>query len=344
MNLRIVGSLVRKDLFLYFQNRFIAVITLIGLAFYILVFFLMPESVNESVEIALNAPIVPAFFGQFEEKGLRLRKTSNLEELEALVSTGEVSAGIAVGSRNGKPVLSLYFPSDIPAEFRDSIEVMAKEFSYALAGESSPLEIDEIVLGADLMGDQIAPRDRLRPLLAVLIIVMETLGLASLISEEIERRTLVALDVTPMRIGDFYLSKGITGFILAFTQVLLFMLIVGGLGLAPILILVVLVLGAVMSIGMGFLVGAIGRDFVSVLYIGILIMVPLMVPTFGVLFPGSLSGWVKAIPSYYLIDAMNRVASYGSGWSDVWKNLVILAGFDVVLVAAGICALRRKVS
>ena len=59
-------------------------------------------------------------------------------------------------------------------------------------------------------------------------------------------------------------------------------------------------------------------------------------------FPGSITGWIKVIPSYYLVDTIHRVANFGSGWGDIWANLLILLAFTVVIMAAGILLLRRK--
>jgi len=55
-----------------------------------------------------------------------------------------------------------------------------------------------------------------------------------------------------------------------------------------------------------------------------------------------ISGWVKAIPSYYLVDAVHRAANFGSGWGEVWQSLLMLLGFDVAFVWVGVMALRRR--
>jgi len=60
------------------------------------------------------------------------------------------------------------------------------------------------------------------------------------------------------------------------------------------------------------------------------------------MFPGAVTGWVKVIPSYYLVDTVHRVANFGAGWGDVWLNLLILLGCDLALTWIGIIALRRK--
>ena len=77
--------------------------------------------------------------------------------------------------------------------------------------------------------------------------------------------------------------------------------------------------------------------------IGLIAFVILSIPAFGVMFPGAVTGWVKAVPSYYLVDTLYQVSSFGAGWGDIWQNLLILIGFDVVLVWIGILGIRRKI-
>ncbi len=93
----------------------------------------------------------------------------------------------------------------------------------------------------------------------------------------------------------------------------------------------------------GFLLASVGHDFFSIMGWGILVMVALVFPAFTVLFPGSLSGWIKAIPSYWLVDIVNRVTGYGGrvGGNGPAACSWLLA-FDVVLAAAGIAALNLK--
>jgi ABC-2 type transport system permease protein len=214
--------------------------------------------------------------------------------------------------------------------------------AYQLTGQSLNVEITQEVLGQDLLGTPVPPRDRMRPLIAVMIIFMEMLGLANLMTEEVEKRTAQALLVTPATVFDLFTAKSIAGIGLAFVQAILVMIIVGGMNINPILILVVLLLGAVLVTGLSFLVSAFARDFMSVLAWSVPFLVIMFVPALGVLLPGVITGWVKVIPSYYLVDTIHRVANYGSGWGDVWSSLLILLGYTLVIIAAGILVLRRK--
>jgi len=68
--------------------------------------------------------------------------------------------------------------------------------------------------------------------------------------------------------------------------------------------IVTLLLGAVLVTGFGMVAGAFGRDFLETLFVSMLFMIPLMIPAFGALFPGSTATWIKVLPTYGLVDAV----------------------------------------
>jgi len=143
-------------------------------------------------------------------------------------------------------------------------------------------------------------------------------------------------------VRDLFTAKGIMGVSLAFGQAALFMAIVGGMSQQSLIVLVALLLGAVLVTGIGFLIGSVAKDMLSAMPWLLVAFIPLIIPTFSVMFPGTITGWVKVIPSYYLVDTVHRAANFGAGWGDIWLNLLILLGFDLVIVWIGIMALRRK--
>jgi len=349
VNWRIIGALVAKDFSLFFRNRFFALITVLGLVAYLVIYFVMPKAVNENLEIGLYAPVMLPAFEQMQGEGLEIEQVESEELLKEGVTEGQYVAGIALPAdmmesfmSGQKPRISVYFASDMPEEIKDAVEFLIRELAYQQTGQPLAVEVSEEILGTDMAGMQIPPRDRMRPLFAILIIMTETFGLANLISEEVERRTINALLVTPVSVKDLFTAKGITGVSLAFVQAALFMVIVGGMSRQPLIILAALLLGAVLVTGIGFIIGALGKDMMSVMAWGMVTLIPLFIPSFGVMFPGAVTGWVKVIPSYYLIDMVHRVANFGAGWGDIWLNLLILLGFDIALVLIGIMALRRK--
>ena len=349
MNWRIIGTLVSKDLSLFFRKKGILALTVLGLVFYLIIYFVMPSTANENLKIGVYAPELPPVFEHLPEEGLELSVVDSEEELKDRVSDGTFIVGIFIPhdfiekiNAGQKPDIQLFFTADAPDEIKGSMETLVNEFAYLFTGQTLTVEVSEEILGQDLLGAPIPPRDRLRPLLAIFIIFMEILGLAHLITEEVERRTAQALLVTPATVIDIFTAKSIAGIGLAFVQAVLFMAIVGGMNLNPIIILVVLFIGAALATGLSFLISSFAKDFMSVLAWSVPVLVILIIPSLGIMIPGAITRWVKAIPSYYLVDAVHRVANYGSGWGDVWNSLLILLAYTVVIVGVGILVLRRK--
>ena len=348
MNLRAIGALISKDFSLFFKNRFFALMTALGIVFYLAIYFLMPSSVDETLVIGLYAPVMPPAFELTEEEGLEFQMAESEAALKEAVIEGEYLAGIALPAdimdrfaSGQKPRVNVYFASSVPEELKDGVVVLIEELAYQETGLGFEASEPEI-LGPDMMGMQIPPRDRMRPLFAIFIMLFEIFGLAVLISEEVERRTIQALLVTPMTLKDLFAAKGAVGMTLAFGQAVLFMGIVGGMSQQPLIILATLLLGGVLVTGVGFLLAALGKDMMSVMGWFVIALVILVIPSFGVVFPGTVSGWAKVIPSYYLVDTVHRVSNFGAGWGDIGYNLLILLGFAVALVWIGIIALRRK--
>ena len=349
MNPHLISNLVRKDLTLFFRNRFFAVITVLGLITYLVVYFVMPGSVNDTLEIGIYSPVSITSFSEFDGEGLEFMPVSSEELLRQKVIDGDYIAGISLPAdtltrltESETADIKVFYGADIPDEIKDAIAVVIQELGYMETGQTLDIGISEEVLGPDLGGTPLAPRDRLRPLFAVMLIMVETMGLATLISVEIERRTINALLVTPATVIDVFVAKGIAGVSLAFGQAALFMAIVGGLNQQPLVVPAALFLGALLVIASGFIIGSMAKDILSVLAWSMPVIIILVIPSLAIAFPGSVTGWVEALPSYYLVDTVHRASNFGSGWGDVWQNLLILAGFDLLLMLVGIAVLRRR--
>lgn len=345
-----IGALVAKDLLLFARNRFFAFITVLGLVFYVLIYFLLPRTVDETIDFAVYAdPMPPALEQIFAEGGVDLVVMGSEAALRRAILDGDVAAGMVLPAdllprlRAGeRPVVQVYLAADTPPEVRGVYQILVEGLALALSGNRIQIDAHEEVLGPDMSGEQIAPRDRMLPLLAIFLLLMEMLGLSSLLAEEIQTGTIRALLITPLTTADLFLAKGITGVATALAQAVILMAVTGALARAPLLILLTLLLGAVLATAVGFLIAAVGKDMMSVLGWGIPAIILLSVPAFGVMFPGTVTAWAQVLPSYYLVDTVHRVLNMAATWGQVWPNLLILFGFDLALLAAGILALKRR--
>jgi ABC-2 type transport system permease protein len=244
--------------------------------------------------------------------------------------------------RGEKPDVKIYFSPETTEVTRDLVRVLVEGMSYEQTGQITDVNSMEIVLGPDLLGRDIPLRDRMRPLFAVLLLLMEMFGIAQLLIVEAERRTVQGLLVTPVRIRELFAAKCITGVLLAFVQAALFMVIAGGMNNRPLIIITALLLGALLVTGISFLIGALSRDFMSSMGWIFVALIVLIVPAVGIMMPGTITGWAKIIPSYYVVLPVHQAVHYGSGWGEVWHYLLALAGFNLAFLSIGIAALRRK--
>jgi len=350
MNWRTVGALLKKDIALFMANRFYLLMTVVGLIFYVAAYFVLPRTVNESLSLAMYAPTMPSAFQQLaKQPGTVIKLLDSEDAVRQAVLNGSCQAGIAlppdiltVWANGGRPKVTVFYQAGSPPEVADAITALVKELSYAQTGQALTADVTQETLGPDMLGMQVALRDRMRPLLAVFILLLEIMSLASLITVEIEQGTARALLVTPMRTTELYAAKAVLGVGLALVQAVLFMGMVGGLSHQPAIILLTFLIGSVLVVGTGFLMAALSKDVTAVTGWGVLVFVILAIPGLGSLVPGLLSGWAKVIPSYFLTDTVTRVTNYGAGWGDVAGNLAILAVVSAALVVLGLVTLRRR--
>jgi ABC-2 type transport system permease protein len=350
MSGRVIAILAAKDAALYFKNRFFAVITVLSLAVMIGAYFLMPAAMDDSLAFAIYAPVLPsALAQQMAAEGVAIESLPSEEALKAAVAGGDAQAGIVLPpdmteriAAGERPQARLYLAANLPPEFGEVYQLFVRELGFMIGGDPLSIETQSEVLGPDLAGAPIPPRDRMLPMFAVFVLMMETLGLASLITVEVESGTLRALLVTPMRVSDLFAGKGLVGVGLAFGQAAVLTAVTGGLAREPGLVLAALLLGAALVTGLAFLIASFARDMLSVLGWGILVLLLLAIPGLALLLPGLASGWARLLPSYYLVDTMHRVMNFGAGWADVWPNLAILAGWAAACLALGAAVLRRR--
>lgn len=350
MNSRIIKALLKKETALFLSNRFYLLITVVGLVLYIAIYFVLPPQTDEKLSLAMHSRVVPPAFSQLNDhKGISIEYFDDEDSLKEAVLNRDYQAALSLPydimetwAAGGKPEVTVYFASSATSEIHAIIKSLVKELSYIQTGQALNFETTEEILGPDMTGEQIALRDRMRPLFAVFILLVEILTLAGLIAVEIEQGTARALLVTPLRISELFAAKGILGFGLAFGQAVLFMGLVGGFAHQPFIILTALIIGSIMAVGIGFLLASAVRDVNAVTGWGMLVLLLMALPGFGLVIPGLISSWVKIIPSYYLTDTVNRVANYGAGWGDVGMNLVIMTSFSFIVIWAGMMTLRKR--
>ncbi len=362
----IVAAIVRKDLTTFGRDRLWMVLTPLALIAFAVLFWLMPARVDETLVVGVHPPVVASALrlavgvggGEAQAEGLRIVTYASEADLAAAIA-GTASADgdrplvglslpidVLVRARLGQPVTArVYADVAVPDEVRGAMTSAVRELVATVAGTPLPVawSTDDVeVLGVDRAGAQIPLRERMRPMLAFMVLLTESLALAGLVAIEVSQRTATALLATPARVVDVLAAKGIVGTLLAFTQAVLLLAVTRSFGAGWGALLLATLLGAMLMAAVGMLSGAAGRDFMGTLFTGMAFLLVLAVPAIAVLFPGSAAPWVVALPSYGLIQAMVGASAYGQGIGDLIAPLASAAAWVAVVFAAGWWVLGRK--
>jgi ABC-2 type transport system permease protein len=366
----IVRAIVAKDLREFSRDRLWMVLTPLMLVVYVGLLWLLPSTVEESINVGVYARGMTGSFAEaFDsdavstDAALRVVPFEDPAVLEAAVIEGaevEVEGekytvdigmafpdGLAHSLSAGEPAtVTIYVDAAVPAEVQTAMSALVREATYAMAGVGLPVtqpEQELVVVGEDRVGVQISPQDRMTPLIAVMVLLVESMALAGLVAVEIQSRTAKAVVASPASVADLLSAKGLTGTVLAFSQAGLVLLLVGAFGHEPLLLLLALLIGSVMTAGFGMLAGSAGRDFMTTIFISMVFIIPMAVPAIAALFPGAASVWVQILPTYGFIETIVGVTAYGQGWSDSLGYLALSAAWCVGIFAAGWFILRRRV-
>lgn len=351
-----IGTLIRKDFKLFFRNQFFAVVTILGIIAFIGVFYLMPGEPDDTIAIAVYLPPnVDPNTREFLIDTMEAEPLPTEGALYSSVEKGDHLAGVVLtvetieSIRRGEPVtLEVLTAPGTSQELEQALKVifLVGFNNLQLDTGTNKINVDDkiTVLGPDLLGigESISLRDRMLPLLILTIFSIELMGLANLISEEVERKTAQALLVTPLTSNQFFFSKAVMGIGLALTEVIVIILATGKITTSPGIIFTALFTGSLMITGVAFLIASIARDLLSVLSWSTLFLLILSLPGISIMFPTMTGSWIKAIPSYYLTDVLNKTLNYGSGWKDAVLSLGILGASGLILLFCGSFLLKRK--
>lgn len=340
MSFRRVGVLLSKE-FLYGSRSYMFIFAIVGPVIISLVISLIFGTLFSEI------PKV----GVFDEGDSRMvsllqetdsidsREYAVISEMTRDVERGTVDMGIVVPPGFDAAVVAgdateikAYVWGESLAKSRTIIGVTIADLIRNIAGQEAPVDIITTTLGDEM---SIPWNDRLLPLIVLISMFLGGLMLpATSLATEKEKRTLVALEVTPVSMTEVFLSKGMLGFILSLFMGIFILILNQAFGTQPALLTIVLALGAVMAAELGMLLGAFVRDFATLFAIWKTAGIILFAPVFIFLFP-QIPEWIGRIfPTYYILQPVVEISQLGGGWSDIAVNVFALIGWDVALLVA----------
>ena len=176
MNLSAVRAIVRKDFTAFLRDRFYLFMTVLGIVFYVGIFWFLPSTVERNHRNGRG----PNRHGRLLRRAGGRRRVgintfASAADLEAAIRDGD---GPAVGlafpddfasqvAAGNETAVTLFVTAEVPAEVRGGLSSMVREMAYLAAG-NAPLVMfpseDEVLLGVDRAGDQVSLQETMRPL------------------------------------------------------------------------------------------------------------------------------------------------------------------------------------
>jgi ABC-2 type transport system permease protein len=348
-----IAAIFVADVRSWTREKVFFILSFLGVFIYAGISFLMPDVVDESFRIGVRMPAgAPSFLP--DEEGLEIVRFETTEALVAELKEGE--RDILVGldfaddtvlrvAQGLPPLVNVHVSPKAPPELTEAARVMVTELAYAAVGKPLPVTMPDekaVVVGEDKVGKQASLRARMRPMAALLVLALELMSIASLVSKDLMNRTVVAVLATPATVADWVMAKVLFGAFVAFIQAFLLLTLIGAIFVAPLELTLLVVLGTLLYTGLGLVAGAQARDFTEVLFYAFALLMPTVIPAFAVLLPGSTSPFVKFIPTYPLALAIFD-ASNGAPFSVLLPNMLWVGGWVFVLLTIGIVVVTRRV-
>ena len=347
MNLKHIGTLLGKE-FLHGPKNYIFVMAIvmpivISLLFSLLLGTFFTGTPKLGIADEGSSQLVTMFE---QQASISTKEYGTVSELKQAVESGAVDMGIVLPDgfdssvKQGKKIeITAYTWGESLAKNRIILGVTIANLVRELTGQEAPVDIETITLGDEV---SIPWSDRLLPLVVLMAIFLGGLMLpsTSLINEK-EKKTFEALVITPASVGDILAAKGLLGLILSLFMGVVILILNQAFGAEPVLLVMVLALGAIMAVEVGLLLGILLKDVTTLFAVWKTAGILLFGPAIVYMFP-QIPQWVGRIfPTYYLLQPIVEISQKGGAWPEIATEVFILIGINIALIAVLMLALRR---
>ncbi len=138
-------------------------------------------------------------------------------------------------------------------------------------------------------------------------------------------------------------AKAIVGISLAFFEGLLAASLLKLINIETFFALIIfLLLGSILATSLAFMVGAVSRDFSSLMGWGMLAMLILIIPSTQLIFPAASSPWLKVIPTYHIVQALDGIVNYNLSFSQYIPQVIYISIFTFLFFLAGFFIFKRR--
>ena len=277
--------------------------------------------------------------------GIELTLLDDVDDLKRQVEGNDLDAGLVLQPgfdadvRSGaRPPLEFYVGGESLASNRIILAVTTVDLVREVEGSAPPVDVEVVALGEE--GDPIAVR-------LVSFITMYALLIAGVflpsfsLADEREKRTLDALIVSPVKLSEVVIAKGILGFMLAIAMSIVTLWMNGALDAQVFALLVVLLIAGLLLVEVGLIYGTASKDITGVFTLIKGTGFILLAPTIFYIFPDWPQWIAKLFPTYWVINPVYEVTINNAGLGAVWEELAIALAV-IVALGAIVAALTRR--
>lgn len=248
-----------------------------------------------------------------------------------LVLAPDFDARMAAGDQ---PSATLYF-DEAGGSSAFALRTVVRELLRIQAHQKEPARLQ--VRG--IRG--ITPWQAMLPAWVLMVLLSAITLMPSSIAAERQAKTLQAVLVTPIRLWEFVLGKGLYGVAIGTVGGVVVLAANGSLqGNLP-LVLLFLVLGAQTATLIGLLIGLVVESQQGASGVATALYIPLLLGAFFSDFSGAVGVASRATPSYYVAQGLNRALYSGGTFVGEWQGLAVLGGLCALLLVVALWALRR---
>jgi len=294
--------------------------------------------------VGQDKPALAKIVKQFERAGrspLRLVEVKDERAGRGLLAEGKLHGVLVLApdfdarmAAGGQPVATLYFDETGGAS-AFSLRTVVRELLRIQARQKEPARLQ--VRG--IRG--ITPWQAMLPAWVVMVLLSAITLMPSSIAAERQAKTLQAVLVTPIRLWEFVVGKGLYGVAIGTVGGVVVLAANWSLqGNLP-LVLVFLVLGASAATLIGLLIGLLVESPQGASGVATALYIPLLWGAFFSDLSGAVGMASRATPSYYVTQGLNRALYSGATFVGEWRGLAVLIGLCALLLFAAMWGLRR---
>ncbi len=267
-------------------------------------------------------------------EGIAVTRVDKPGDLREAVEAHDFDAGLVLApdfgralSSGGDPELEFYVSGSSLASDRVLLAAAATDLVAGAAGESAPVAISVVPVGDE---DFVPIGDRLLPIVIFYAVVIAALFLpASSILDEREKHTLDAVLVTPTRMSEVLVGKGLLGVIMGVLLGVVSLALNQALANRPLEVMLFLLVGSIMMAEIGLILGSLVKDanslYTAIKGAGVFIALPVVF----IIWP-TLPQWIpKLTPTYYFLQPVYDIAISGMSLTDFWVELAVACALCV---------------